>query len=71
MGKPAVATRTEAMEYFSEFVSLADKKEEWVEAIENELINDNQDISKARVAFAAEHTWENNVIEIYKLIANG
>jgi glycosyltransferase involved in cell wall biosynthesis len=70
MGKPAVATRTEAMEYFSEYVSLANNKEEWVEAIENELINNNQDLRKARMDFAAEHTWQNNVNEIYKLITN-
>ena len=35
MGKPTVATRTEAMEYFSDFVSLAEDKDEWVEAIDS------------------------------------
>jgi teichuronic acid biosynthesis glycosyltransferase TuaH len=69
MGKPAVATRTEAMEYFSDFVSLAEDKEEWIEAIANELGNDNDNKRKSRVEFAGGHTWENNVNEIYKLIA--
>jgi glycosyltransferase involved in cell wall biosynthesis len=70
MGKPTVATRTEAMEYFSDFVSLAENKEEWVEAIESELKNDNPVFHKSREKFAGEHTWENTVNEIYKIIAN-
>jgi glycosyltransferase involved in cell wall biosynthesis len=69
MGKPSVATRTEAMEYFSDFVSLAEDKEEWVEAIGKELGNDNDNKRQSRVVFAGGHTWENNVNEIYKLIA--
>jgi ribulose-5-phosphate 4-epimerase/fuculose-1-phosphate aldolase len=57
------------MEYFSDFVSLAEDKEEWVEAIGKELGNDNDNKRQSRVEFAGGHTWENNVNEIYKLIA--
>jgi ribulose-5-phosphate 4-epimerase/fuculose-1-phosphate aldolase len=50
-------------------VSLAEDKDEWVEAIGKELEDDNDNKRKSRVDFAGGHTWENNVNEIYKLIA--
>lgn len=70
MGKPTVATRTEAMEYFSDHVALAGDKAEWTNAIEEELKNDNEEKRTGRMTFAGEHTWENNVNEIYKRIIN-
>jgi glycosyltransferase involved in cell wall biosynthesis len=70
MGKPVVATQTEAMDYFSEFVSLATSNTEWVESIEKELKNDNEELQEKRMSYAAEHTWEKNVSEIYKCISN-
>jgi glycosyltransferase involved in cell wall biosynthesis len=68
MGKPCVATRTEAMEYFADHVSLAGSKEEWIAAVEQELQSDNIQKKEARINFAGEHTWENNVKEIYRFI---
>lgn len=68
MGKATVATKTEAMSYFSDFVSLPGDKTGWVKAIESELQNDSPELRMARGKFAGEHTWENNVKEIYKRI---
>lgn len=68
MGTPVVATRTEAMEYFEKHVSQARDNKEWVEYIEKELKNDSMSARQRRKDFAGEHTWENNVREIYKYI---
>ena len=68
MGKPTVASKTEAMSYFKDFVSLAENKEEWVKCIESEIKNNTAEKEQERIKFAGEHTWENNVNEIYKRI---
>jgi glycosyltransferase involved in cell wall biosynthesis len=68
MGKPTVATETQAMQYFREYVSLAKGKEGWTEAIENELQNNSTSKEAARIRFAMNHTWENNINEIYHCI---
>lgn len=69
MGKPVVGTRTEAMDYFKEFVSLANTKKEWVENIDQELKGDSPQLHKLRTNFACQHTWEKNVSEIYEHIS--
>jgi glycosyltransferase involved in cell wall biosynthesis len=68
MGKPTVATKTEAMVVFAENTYLAENKEEYVALIEKALQEDNEKIRQKRIKFAREHTWENNVREIYKVI---
>ncbi len=68
MGKPTVATRTEAMNVFAEFVYLSESKEEYVINIEKALREDNDQVREKRKTFAREHTWENNVREIFKAI---
>ena len=68
MGKPTVATQTEAMDYFKEYVSLAKEKADWIPLIEQALANNTPQREAARQAFASEHTWEKNVSEIYQLI---
>lgn len=68
MGKPVVATATKAMETFSDFVYLAESKEDYVKLVEVALENDNDSLHAARRSFALEHTWENSVTEIYKAI---
>ena len=69
MGKPVVATQTEAMDYFKEYTSLANTNAEWVECIDMELRSDNEQLRKSRMVFAAQHTWEKNVDEIYKQLS--
>ncbi len=69
MGKPTIATKTEAMVTFKDHVYIAETKEEYVRLAETALAENNNDLESKRIAFAQTHTWENNVEEIYKAIA--
>lgn len=68
MGKPVVATRTEAMVVFEEYTYLATSREEYLELVEKALMEDSPDQAARREEFARSHTWEANVNEIYKAI---
>lgn len=66
MGKPTVATHTIAMEVFKEYTYLAETKEDYLRLVEKALAENTREKEKAREKFANSHTWENNVLEIYK-----
>jgi glycosyltransferase involved in cell wall biosynthesis len=66
MGKPVVATKTEAMSVFDGYTCLASSAEEYVALIEKALQEDNPILRKERESFARSHTWENSVKEMYK-----
>jgi len=68
MGKPTVATATEAMDYFRNFTYLGSTYEEYLELIERALNEDSPEKQQQRRNYATSHTWENNVLEIYKYI---
>ena len=68
MGKITVATKTEAMSVFAEHTYLAETKEEYVTLIDKALKENTKEKVQARISFAKEHTWENNLAEIYKRI---
>jgi len=68
MGKPTVATKTEAMSVFADYTYLSENKEEYIQHIEKALLEDNEQRRSKRKEFAREHTWENNVKEIYNAI---
>ncbi len=69
MGKPVVATKTEAMvETFAGYVYLAEHAAEYVQMIRRALKDNNPRLIKDRKAFVATHTWENCVNEIYRVI---
>lgn len=68
MGKPVVATQTEAMSIFSMHTYLAASKEDYLELIDIALGMNSPELQARRRAFAASHTWENNVKDIYKVI---
>ncbi len=68
MGKPTVATKTTFMEYFRDYTYLPSNKQEYVEAIERALAENNPQEEKRRIAYASTHTWENFVDKIYKHI---
>ncbi len=68
MGKPTIASATEAMSIFKDHTYLAHSKEEYVQLIGLALAENNAARQQERRAFAASHTWENNVLEIYKAI---
>ena len=64
MGKSMVATRTDAMEMFADYVFLCDSKEEYVTYIKRILNNpdsDSAELKRQRQEFALTHTWENSV----------
>lgn len=68
MGKPSVATKTEAMDVFSDYVYLAENKEEYVKLIEKALQENTQEKETEREKLARSHTWDANAEEIYKRI---
>ena len=68
MGKPTVATATEAMDYFSDYTYLGSSVEEYLILIERALSEDSLEKQQQRRKYATSHTWENNVLEIYKCI---
>lgn len=68
MGKPVVATRTEAMSAFAKHVYLGDTKEDYVRLIDQALTQNSEPLQQERIRFAGTHTWTNNVAEIYKAI---
>ncbi len=62
MGKPVIATKTLAMEYFKDSVILADSYQEYKEGIIDILSNeDNHQFSEKRRKIALNHSWENCV----------
>jgi glycosyltransferase involved in cell wall biosynthesis len=64
MGKPVVATSTEAMDMFKEYVYLCSDKEDYVKKI-NSILSDQdafeEEQKKRRIGFALSHTWENSI----------
>lgn len=68
MGKPVVATKTNAMEYFKEHVFLADDNEEYIQLLKKAIKENSADKALARREFALTHSWENNVKDIYNKI---
>ena len=68
MGKPTIATATEAMEYFKEYTYLGKTHQDYIDLIELALAENSDEKQKERRTFALSHTWENNVLEIYKAI---
>jgi glycosyltransferase involved in cell wall biosynthesis len=68
MGTPTVATKTKAMSVFKDYVGLAETKEDYISLISEALETDSESLREDRITFAKSHTWENNVLEIYKAI---
>jgi len=68
MGKPVVATFTEAMQVFEGYVCLAKTSQDYIELIEQSLLENSSVLQEKRESFARGHTWEANANEIYKVI---
>ncbi|MCD6333321.1 MAG: glycosyltransferase [Bacteroidales bacterium] len=68
MGKPTVASKTKAMEYFREYTYLGETAGDYLILIERAIQEDNPKLREARKKFARSHTWENNVKAIYDAI---
>jgi glycosyltransferase involved in cell wall biosynthesis len=69
MGKPVVATRTRTMSLFENHTFLADTPEEYPALIDKALAANSPEQAAQRIAFAGSHTWENCMIELYKVMA--
>ncbi|TGE10213.1 glycosyltransferase [Hymenobacter fodinae] len=65
MGKPVVATETQAMEMFLPHVLVASTHAEWVQQLEQALNDHNEAAVNARIRCAQSHTWEAVVSKIY------
>jgi teichuronic acid biosynthesis glycosyltransferase TuaH len=64
LGKPVIATATEAMEMFRDYVFLCQTKQDYVNTISQILSNPecSDDAEKRRkINFALTHTWENSI----------
>jgi glycosyltransferase involved in cell wall biosynthesis len=70
MGKPTVATKTEAMEAFAVHTYLAANAGEFIAFIEQAIQEDNKELREQRIAFAKEHSWENSINALYKAISS-
>ena len=68
LGKPVVATKTDAMDLFKEHVYLASGINEYTELVETALAENSEAKKQARIKFAHSHSWENNVNNIYTAI---
>lgn len=68
MGKPTIATATEAMVYFKEHTYLAGSQEEYITMIKKALVENTPGKAQNRRDFAIQHSWKNNVEEIYQYI---
>lgn len=68
MGRPVVATRTPTMKLFERQTWLAGRPEEYPGLIAEALGHDDPAAQQQRIAFAREHTWENSMKEVYKII---
>jgi len=70
VGKPVVATKTDAMSVFADYVYLGKTEEDYVALIERALAENTTSRADDRRIFASTHTWENSVGELYKAINN-
>jgi len=68
MGKPVLATHTEAMDYFADYTYLATGKEEYVSMAEKALQEDSEELARKRKEFAQSHSWDNMVSTISNVI---
>ena len=68
MGKPVVATRTDAMRMFEPYTYLSDSPLEFISLIKKALTENNEELSEERKAFARTHTWEKSLEELGKVI---
>ena len=61
MGKPVVATATETMSIFSDYVHMGETAEDYIGLIGKALSEKDPVLAERRMRFARTHTWENSV----------
>ena len=70
VGKPVVASKTDAMSIFSNYCFLTETKQDYVEKIQEAIDTDSKVLRAHRKSFAATHTWQNSVKAIDQTILN-
>jgi teichuronic acid biosynthesis glycosyltransferase TuaH len=65
LGKPVIATATDTMELFKEYVYLCSTADDYKAAVEKALTENNDEKKRQRILFAKSHSWKNNVDQIY------
>lgn len=65
MGKPVVATSTEAMEYFKDYCGLGITWQDYVDLIQQAMEENNPEKAGRSRRYAQSHTWANNVAAIW------
>lgn len=61
MGKAVVATKTKTMEFFADFVYLAETAKDYITLIRVALAENNDAFKSKRIDFALTHTWQESV----------
>jgi len=67
-GVPIVATKLPDLEPFGDITSLIETKEEFLEALDNEVNGDTVEKRKARMERVKSHSWEAKFREIDRLV---
>jgi len=70
MGKPVVATRTEAMQIFGGNVYLAENPPAFPPLIDQALSEDNEERRRQRIELARQHTWAESAKQMHLAIKN-
>jgi len=68
LGKPVIATKTDTMELFREHAYLCSSVADYEDAVEQALLEDNEEKARQRILFARSHSWKNNVNSIFNNI---
>jgi len=68
MGKPVVATLTQAVTIFEDCVYLASTQNDFIDLILKGLEENSNEQAEYRKSIARSHTWERSVNELYKAI---
>jgi glycosyltransferase involved in cell wall biosynthesis len=68
MGKPVIATKTVAMEYFADYTYLAENDDDYVKYAKQALMENSIEKQARRREFANSHSWEKNLSEIWNAL---
>jgi teichuronic acid biosynthesis glycosyltransferase TuaH len=68
MGKPVIASATEAIKIFEGTVYVAGSPQEYPALIDQALTEDNETLRQKRIALARTHTWAESVRQIHLAI---
>jgi glycosyltransferase involved in cell wall biosynthesis len=67
-GKPVVATAMPELRYFADTVSIGENPDQFVNMIRAAFNTRTADAIASRIAVAQENTWEQRVLEIYRVL---